>query len=303
MRLLRKRIRKLLPKPWSLNLSFIISLLSTQDVDEGIFTDDEELRSAMTEWNDGIEHDEEVLGDRVMECMRRDLRWQQVIAGGEGEGGKGAKDRWSEAVDSKSIIPRSYMPNNLRLVASLIAGYMGEVDKGTELIVMGGRDDKAVLVSSLEGWKSVKGNADVQIFDGGHFFHTSETVGYIANSVIGSLKVLSKAAHETVTGWNGNSREYPNDSTLHGEFAKAVKIYPSQTAVIDGDGGKSFTYREIDDMSTLLAAKLYHEHGVRPGGITGIFMGRNWQFVVAYLAALKAGGGERGEEGMAAGVK
>jgi non-ribosomal peptide synthetase component F len=46
----------------------------------------------------------------------------------------------------------------------------------------------------------------------------------------------------------------------------------------------------VDELSTLLAQYLYHTGGVRPGDSTGIFMERSWQFVIVYIAALKAGG-------------
>jgi len=67
-------------------------------------------------------------------------------------------------------------------------------------------------------------------------------------------------------------------------------IDTSAIAVIDGEDGTTFTYKQIDDMSTLLAQKLYHDFGIRPGKVTGILMNRNWQFIVAYLASIKAGG-------------
>ena len=56
---------------------------------------------------------------------------------------------------------------------------------------------------------------------------------------------------------------------MHSQFALIASQNPDGIAVIDGEDSSQYTYREIDEMSTLLASSLYHEFGVRPGTSTG----------------------------------
>ncbi|KAJ8571615.1 hypothetical protein ON010_g5222 [Phytophthora cinnamomi] len=70
-------------------------------------------------------------------------------------------------------------------------------------------------------------------------------------------------------------------------FAEAAKRTPDAIAVYYE--GKTLTFREVDEQSERLADYLFHA-GIRPGSISGIFMEHCIEFVIAYIAALKAGG-------------
>ena len=69
-----------------------------------------------------------------------------------------------------------------------------------------------------------------------------------------------------------------------------AKKTPDALAVDDPCAGVRLTFRELDEVTDRLAAVLFHKHGVRPDSVVGIFMERSAEYVIANVAALKAGG-------------
>ena len=74
---------------------------------------------------------------------------------------------------------------------------------------------------------------------------------------------------------------------LHELFEEQARKTPEQTAVADERG--ELTYGELDRTADRLAAYLRGE-GVEPDEVVGVYLERRLEFVVACLAALKAGG-------------
>jgi hypothetical protein len=76
------------PAPTSIFLSAVSSPSASateEPLDPAIYTSDEALISAMTEWNDGIPHDPNYLTPKILNGMRMDLKWQEILSRAEGE--------------------------------------------------------------------------------------------------------------------------------------------------------------------------------------------------------------------------
>ena len=76
------------------------------------------------------------------------------------------------------------------------------------------------------------------------------------------------------------------DLCLHELFEEQARRSPSAPAI--EDTRTRLTYEELDRRADLLASYL-REAGVRPGELVGVYMERRVEYVVACLAALKAG--------------
>lgn len=172
----------------------------------------------------------------------------------------------------------------------------GESRIRSSVTVYGGLSDDTASVNSLDTWKDFTAGDNVTFevvtFPGDHFFLTStESQAAFTSSFVGKLQlVITQAALETtalIKKWNSKTAPYPSDLCLHDMFYEAVKRSPDAVAVYYE--GKTLTFREVDFMSERLADYLYHA-GVRPNCISGIFMEHCIEFVIAYIAALKAGG-------------
>ncbi len=91
------------------------------------------------------------------------------------------------------------------------------------------------------------------------------------------------------------------DKVLHELFLEQVKKTPDAIAVVDYNssykGSNSdpnatieLTYRQLDEATDRFAVKLIEEYGVGPDAVVGILMPRSAQYIVGYMAVLKAGG-------------
>jgi amino acid adenylation domain-containing protein/thioester reductase-like protein len=79
----------------------------------------------------------------------------------------------------------------------------------------------------------------------------------------------------------------PSQLCLHQLFQYQASRTPTSVAVVDG--GKVLTYEELDRLSDNLAG-FFQKHGVTFDKVVGIFMETCAEYVIAYIAALKAGG-------------
>jgi len=95
--------------------------------------------------------------------------------------------------------------------------------------------------------------------------------------------------------------KYYEDKVLHELFLEQVKKTPDAIAVVDYNssykGSNSdpnatieLTYRQLDEATDRFAVKLIEEYGVGPDAVVGILMPRSAQYIVGYMAVLKAGG-------------
>ena len=70
-------------------------------------------------------------------------------------------------------------------------------------------------------------------------------------------------------------------------FRRQAGLTPDLVAVVDADG-RQMTFKELDDVTDAVGINLQYK-GVRPDGIVGIYMKRRLEYVIAYIAILKAG--------------
>lgn len=165
----------------------------------------------------------------------------------------------------------------------------------TDISVFGGESDASAPVTTLDAWKAAVAaphSVEVQTFPGDHFFLTSaESQDAVVAALVAKLQAVSARnaieSRALIAKWNAKEAPYPADKCLHDMFADAVKRSPDAVAV--HYEGKTLTFREVDEQSERLADYLF-QVGVRPNRISGIFMEHCIEFVIAYIAALKAGG-------------
>lgn len=161
-----------------------------------------------------------------------------------------------------------------------------------EISVYGSTQDSSVPMAALDAWKSVAESVDVTTFAGDHFYltHAEHQVAFLSTLSSKMEALIARNALESralIEQWNSKTDSYPSDLCLHDMFAAAVKRSPDAIAVYYED--KTLTFREVDEQSERLADYLFFM-GVRPNCISGIFMEHCIEFVIAYVAALKAGG-------------
>ncbi|TDH73277.1 uncharacterized protein CCR75_005478 [Bremia lactucae] len=186
---------------------------------------------------------------------------------------------------------------NLILHNDLVQWYKQQhgVKIHSDVTVLGGSEDIDAPLKKLIKWKEVCAECsdlNVQLFPGGHFYLTSaEIYDAVVEFLIAKLRMVSSVViMESLTlinGFNSKINSYPSEKCLHDMFYEAAKRTPDAIAIYYE--GKTLTFREVDDQSERLADYLYNV-GVRPNCISGIFMEHCVEFVIAYIAALKAGG-------------
>ncbi|WP_369375414.1 amino acid adenylation domain-containing protein [Streptomyces sp. cg36] len=86
---------------------------------------------------------------------------------------------------------------------------------------------------------------------------------------------------------NRTADAYPRDASVPALFAESVARAPDAPAV--AQGGRTYTYRELDLLSNGLARRLLAE-GFAPGAAVGVCVARSPELIVTLLAVLKCGG-------------
>lgn len=81
---------------------------------------------------------------------------------------------------------------------------------------------------------------------------------------------------------------YEKNGLLHEMFVRQARVTPEATAVVDANGNQ-LTFAELDRQSELLSLNLYHR-GVVPDSCVAIYMDKSIEYVVSYIAILRAGG-------------
>ena len=106
--------------------------------------------------------------------------------------------------------------------------------------------------------------------------------------LINDIGIVSKAEYEKlIYKFNDTAVDYPRDKCVHELFTMQAQKTPDKTALIFED--KSFTYRQLDEMSNSLAHYL-REKEVKRNAVVPIIAKRSWHVIVAMLGILKAGG-------------
>ncbi|KAK3994449.1 hypothetical protein QBC44DRAFT_286254 [Cladorrhinum sp. PSN332] len=93
--------------------------------------------------------------------------------------------------------------------------------------------------------------------------------------------------HQLIATWNHGPLTEVN-STVHALFRKTALSDPDAPAIASWDG--NLTYRELDNLSSLLANKLKADAKVGPESVVALRFFKSTWAVVSVLAVLKAGG-------------
>lgn len=105
-------------------------------------------------------------------------------------------------------------------------------------------------------------------------------------SPLGSLKFISPRDEQIIREWNANVPPSANQ-TLNEHFEKVFRDKGTKEAVFASDG--TFTYKQLDDLSTMLAQRL-SEAGVHRNVVVPICMDKSKWGTVAMVSVWKAGG-------------
>jgi amino acid adenylation domain-containing protein len=93
---------------------------------------------------------------------------------------------------------------------------------------------------------------------------------------------------ESIVDWNDTARDYPINSTLHGEFSRQANATPDSVAVKYQD--VSLTYEQVETQSNKIARHL-QQQGLSAGDLVGICVNRSERMLVYLYAILKTGAG------------
>ncbi|MFY2558579.1 amino acid adenylation domain-containing protein [Corallococcus terminator] len=88
-------------------------------------------------------------------------------------------------------------------------------------------------------------------------------------------------------GWNEALLDFPREKTFAELFTARAREAGERIAALCA--GRSITYRELDEQSSLLAASL-NDLGVTRGTPVGLFLDRSLEMLVSLLGVLKSGG-------------
>ncbi len=152
------------------------------------------------------------------------------------------------------------------------------------LTALGGHQDTLVTEADLRLWTAcTTGSSAVKMFDGDHFY-TQTCQPEVIETVVQTIKAEVDALPASIL--YGETAPYP-DTCLHDLFRQQAAKTPDATAVVGDD--IELTFRELDTVTDLLAGYLQSQ-GVGVDDLVGIYMETSVAYVIAYLAALKAGG-------------
>ena len=82
--------------------------------------------------------------------------------------------------------------------------------------------------------------------------------------------------------------DYESEGLIHEMFIRQARKTPDNMAVVSPGEGKHMTYKELDMATDILATSLT-SLGVKENCIVGILMEKNLDFIVTFIATLKAG--------------
>jgi amino acid adenylation domain-containing protein/non-ribosomal peptide synthase protein (TIGR01720 family) len=114
--------------------------------------------------------------------------------------------------------------------------------------------------------------------------------GIVANPDhdISSLPILGQAERQQLlVAWNETKADYPGERCAHQIFEAQASRTPDTVAISFEDA--QLTYRELNVRANQLAHHL-RRLGIGPETLTGIYMERSIEMIVAVLAVLKGGG-------------
>ncbi|MEO7330650.1 MAG: amino acid adenylation domain-containing protein, partial [Minicystis sp.] len=122
----------------------------------------------------------------------------------------------------------------------------------------------------------------------GHLQNLLEGIAADPALPVSELPLLGEAERQHLLfDWNATTVAYPPETRVVDLFVSQVDRAPEAIAVLAG--GRSLTYRALDEQANRLAHRL-QSLGVGPEVLVGICLERTLDLVVAVLGVLKAGG-------------
>jgi hypothetical protein len=112
------------------------------------------------------------------------------------------------------------------------------------------------------------------------------TMSASMNKPLAMVNLISARDVQQISTWNATLPS-PARQTLNEHFSKIFHHYADKEAVYTSDG--CFSYRELDDLSTILAARLI-KLGLKPNMVVPICMDKSKWVTCAMTAVWKAGG-------------
>lgn len=123
-----------------------------------------------------------------------------------------------------------------------------------------------------------------------HFSYLVDQVLDNPEVIIAETEILTdQEKFQLLNEFAGVKTAYPSSATIHQLFEEQVLKTPDATAVVFG--ALTVSYSELNARANALAHYLREEAGVTPGSLVAIMAARSDLFIVAMLAALKAGAG------------
>jgi amino acid adenylation domain-containing protein len=121
-----------------------------------------------------------------------------------------------------------------------------------------------------------------------HFRTLADSAANNPDRRLSSLSMLSEQERSKVLfAWNAHPEPLPERESIKELFEAQVSRTPHAPAIVFGEGG--LTYEECNRRANRIAWRL-REHGVGPGTLVAIMMGKSLDLVPAVLGVVKAGG-------------
>ncbi|RSS95307.1 non-ribosomal peptide synthetase [Streptomyces sp. WAC05292] len=127
--------------------------------------------------------------------------------------------------------------------------------------------------------------AQIELFHG-HYAAALTAMATDPEGRYETADLLSAQEHRLFAEWNGTARHYDRTHVLHALVEEQARRTPDAPAV--RFGGRSLTYRELDERAERLAG-LLRARGARPGGFVAVLLERSPELPVCLLAVLKSG--------------
>ncbi|MDH3716644.1 MAG: amino acid adenylation domain-containing protein, partial [Planctomycetota bacterium] len=99
--------------------------------------------------------------------------------------------------------------------------------------------------------------------------------------------VIDEERRQLIAAVNDTAVNYPHHACINELIERQVERTPNAPALIDGS--REWTYNELNERANRLAHQL-RALGVGPEQVVAVRLPRSWEFVVAILGVLKAGG-------------
>ncbi|MDO3410500.1 amino acid adenylation domain-containing protein [Saccharibacillus sp. CPCC 101409] len=169
-----------------------------------------------------------------------------------------------------------------------------EFDTGTstyDLVLTCREDKQAGTIEGFIEYSSALYERDTIEHMAGHLRRAAEQIAARPDAKLGEIELVAPEERAQIFRLGGGEPPAAVTSerteTVVGLFETWSRRDPDRTALIVS-GGRSFTYRELNERANTLAWKLKDE-GVRPGDRIGLIPARNEELIISLLAVLKAG--------------